>query len=853
MYLASSVLTIVRDITSQKTSERKLKKSETKNRAMLKAIPDTITVLNRKGAYLEVYAPDPDIFPVPTEEVIGKTIYDFHPQERCKNIIKAFSDSERSNETQILNYSLEIDSKPKSYEARIVSKGNGNFLVITRNVTAQKAIENILQVRNRALECASSGILITDAQKPNTPIIYANQALLNTTGYEIDDFIGKNSRFLQGKDRDQEGIKTMAAAIKNGEPCNVILRNYKKDGSQYWNEISLTPIYDSENVLVHFISVQNDVTERIREELFKNASNHVMDMIIQREPLELIGNKIIETIETAIPHCMGSILLLKKEKNTLHKLSAPHIPKSFGKAIEGVSIGENMGSCGTAAYSGKEVIVADIAESPLWQDYKEIALSNRIKSCWSFPIVSSNQEVLGTFAIYSETIREPLATEKEIIQDITRTASLAIEQHNISKTLKQSTGKLAMYAVELENKVAQRTSALNDMVQKLTESNINLEFQIKETQQAENKALSSMQLLDDISHNFPGGFIAVVDSNFKIIFIKGEELEELGFKNLVNNITAFDEVKGVPQDVKEVVKNNMEKTFRGDHQSFEISFQDRYYLVNTTPLFNNDNNKIDRVLLVHNNISLQKRAELEIFNTLKKEQELSELKSRFISIASHEFRTPLSVILSSANLITRLNAEGNEDKRLLYVSKIKSNVKDLVVILNDFLSLGKLQEGKVVNEPVTFNLLDLSKSLIEEIDGIKKVGQIIRIECKHPIVEVYLDLKLLKHIIYNLLSNAIKYSEENKDVLLRIELSKNLVRIEIEDQGIGIPPEDQNNLFQRFYRAHNASNIQGTGLGLNIVKQYTELMGGTIGFKSQLNKGSLFNVEFPINQRDTEK
>lgn len=471
--------------------------------------------------------------------------------------------------------------------------------------------------------------------------------------------------------------------------------------------------------MTHFIGVLNDVTARKKDELFKSASKDVMDMIIQYEPLEQIGNKIIETIETAIPNCMASILLLNKETKTLHNLSAPNIPKAFSQGMEGMSINKNCCSCGTAVHEKKEVIVANIATSTLWHGYTSLAHANEIKACWCFPIYSSDQEVLGTFAIYSNTVREPLATEKDIIQDITRIASVAIEQHSISKALKASTKKLAAYAEQLENKVIDRTTALNDMVQKLMKSNLNLQDQINETKQAENRALISKQLLDDVSHNFPGGFITVVDLKLRVVFIGGEELIALGFEHLAKNETLLDDIVGVSDHLKAIIKDKIIKTLEGEHLSFEIEFRDNYYLVNTTPL-SNKYNKIEQVLLVYNNITLQKKAEFDMFSTLKKEQELSELKSRFISMASHEFRTPLSAILSSAILIEKQNGVGKEEKRINYVSKIRSNVKNLVVILNDFLSLSKLQEGKIIVQPVLFDLVAFSKSLMEELEDIKK-------------------------------------------------------------------------------------------------------------------------------------
>ncbi|ARV15065.1 PAS domain-containing sensor histidine kinase [Polaribacter sp. SA4-12] len=420
------------------------------------------------------------------------------------------------------------------------------------------------------------------------------------------------------------------------------------------------------------------------------------------------------------------------------------------------------------------------------------------------------------------------------------------KQKKAEEKLKESEERLRNYTIELEEKVAERTKELTTTVQKLVASNLSLEDQILITEEAEIIALSSKQLIANITKNFPKGFVAVVDTNFNIIFIEGEEFEELCFKGYPDKEITIDLIKSLLEDAKTKVKNKIKKSLKGKHCSFEVKFQERTYLVNTTPLFDLEK-KITQVLLVYNNITDQKQAELKILNTLKVEQELGELKSRFISMASHEFRTPLSAILSSAILIEKQNENGKEDRRLRHISKIRSNVKNLVVILNDFLSLSKLEEGKVIIQPSKFNIIEFSKSLIEEIQDIKKNGQTINFTHNQLTKDVFLDQKLFKHIAFNLLSNAIKYSEKNTEITYKIKSSHSKLQIEIIDQGIGIPIKDQNNMFQRFYRANNAANIQGTGLGLNIVKQYTELMGGNIKFKSQVNKGSTFYIEFPLN------
>jgi len=835
----------MQDITSLTMAERQRAATETRNKAIFQAIPDLIVVFNAQGKYLEIHAPHPEELIMPVDELVGKTIWDIHPKEFCDKIITAFATSAQTKEVQILEFSNTIAGSLRYYEARIVAKENGNFLTITRDITGKKSTENTLQIRNRALACAASSIVITDAQLPDGPIIYANQAFLKITGYTLDEVLNKNCRFLQGQDQHQEAIGVMAEAIKKGESCTVTLRNYRKNGRMFWNEVSLTPVFNNENHLTHFISVQNDITVRKREELFKNGVNRVLDMIIQHTPLKQIAAEIIHIIEATIPNSMASILLLNHDKMTLEKLAAPNVPHEFSTFIDGIGIGTDKGSCGASAFLKDDIIVDDISTSRLWTGYRELAVEYNLKSCWSFPIFSSDQEVLGTFAIYSQTVRMPEVAEKELIHDITRITSLAIEQHTISNALQQHTKNLAANAKRLAAKVDERTEELKGMIQKLTESNISLEDQIQETKEAENEVLKSKLLLDNISHNFPRGFIAVVDSDFKIVLIAGEEVAELGFEHFDTNRVSITEVETVSEETKQTVLDKISNTFKGTHCSFEITFQERFYLVNTSPLFNNEG-QIEKVLLVHNNITLQKEAELELLNVLNKEQELSELKSRFISMASHEFRTPLSAILTSAILIEKQNEVGKEARRLSHVSKIRTNVNNLVLILNDFLSLSKLEEGKVVEVPEMVELIEFSTALMEEFEGTKKNGQVLLFTCDFATLTVCLDPKLLRHIVYNLLSNAIKYSEEDKKITFSIDADDQFLFLKISDQGMGIPKENQINLFNRFYRADNVTHIQGTGLGLNIVKQYTELMGGTITFKSELNKGSSFYVTLPL-------
>ena len=417
-------------------------------------------------------------------------------------------------------------------------------------------------------------------------------------------------------------------------------------------------------------------------------------------------------------------------------------------------------------------------------------------------------------------------------------------QKKTAKKLKVSQAQLRTYSEELEEKVITRTDELTATVQKLVASNLSLEDQIDETKEAEKRAIASKSLSSAIAKNFPNGFIIVFNSNFEMLLLEGEAIVKLGLDTMVFEDASVDDIPIFSNKQKSKLKQDVLKTIAGEHLRFQIKFRNLYFSVNTIPLLG-EHTVISSALFVYTDITAQKKIEREDKNALKKEQELNELKSRFVSMASHEFRTPLSAIQTSAILIGRQNEPGKEQKREKYVVQIKKNVKQLVVILNDFLSLSKLEEGKVIANKELFDFVALSKTLIEEVSMTKKTGKNIIFSSPKKPISLNIDSKLVRHIFLNLLSNAIKYSPKNTNINIKIEESAFFVSLEVQDNGIGIPKEEQDKVFDRFFRAKNAQNIQGTGLGLNIVKQYAELMDGTIAFTSETNKGTTFLVKLP--------
>jgi len=408
--------------------------------------------------------------------------------------------------------------------------------------------------------------------------------------------------------------------------------------------------------------------------------------------------------------------------------------------------------------------------------------------------------------------------------------------HDLSKQV-QTEERISLLNKELENRLQQSQSEISDYKHALDESAI--------------VAITDQK-----------GIIKHVNDNFcKISKYSKDEL--LGQDHRIINSGYHS--KDFIRNLWVTIANG--KIWRGELRN--KAKDESYYWVDTTIVpFLNEHGKPYQYLAIRSDITQRKLAEeqllkanedlenkvrertLELTHALEKEKELNEMKSRFVSMASHEFRTPLSAILSSTSLMEHYVNPDQEDKRKKHVERIKSSVKNLTSILDDFLSLEKLEQGKVESHNSEFNFREFIEDAIEEMHGMsKKKQQEIHLQYDGP-EQVYQDKKILRNVLLNLLSNAIKYSPEGKTIFISSEIKDERVNLAVKDEGIGIPLEAQKNLFDKFFRARNAVNIQGTGLGLNIVKRYVELLDGIISFNSIENAGTVFTVSFPRYKKD---
>jgi PAS domain S-box-containing protein len=709
----------------------------------------------------------------------------------------------KKNGTQ---FSLDISLSPTSID------GENLTIAFLRDATKSKEdLQKIIQVNEKLTESdRKHNILLNNLQgivyrcKNNRDwtMEFISEGCLPITGYLSEDFLNGNVHFshITFKEDQEHVWNDTQKAIKNKKPFQLNYRIKDKKGNIKYLSEKGRGIFNKKGKLEALEGFISDVTAiKKRKELlyqYLNTASSIFLVINANHKIEFANRKACEVLKLLNKEIIG--------KDWFDSF----IPKRNRKQL---SILFN------------QIVKGEI--EPPNAHTNIILVGNQEKLIqWRNGILKDDKT--GQISITSSGV------------DVT-------EEKRMERELQDSRDQLEAYSEELEEKVEERTEEVMETVKKLVEINLNLEDQILVTKQAESDAIVSRSIASEIAKNFPNGFVAVMDKDLKVVFAEGEAIAQLGLKQFSTEGIAVDDITVFAEERKAKINESIKKTLSGQHLSFEINYKNRFFAVNTSPLLN-ENTEITNALLVYTDISEQKNIEFSIESALKKERELNELKSRFVSMASHEFRTPLSAILTSAILIGKQNEPGKELKREKYLAQIEKNVNNLVVILNDFLSLSKIEEGKIVVTPERFDLISFSNSVVKESKIGLKIGQTINLNSTFKTVLVNLDAKLLRHVFMNLLSNASKYSSEGANIDFKISQNPHNVFIQISDQGIGIPEDEQSHLFQRFYRAKNANNIEGTGLGLNIVKNYTELIGGTIGFKSELNIGSTFWVGFPL-------
>lgn len=610
------------------------------------AIPEGIIVVNTAQEIVSMNKFACDMFGYAPSELVGKPLDILVPDSARNNHEKYVSNYYKSTKKRRMAegrklFGLRKDRSEFPVEIGLnpfVIEGNTYVLALVIDISERNEIEETQKIRTAALEAAFNGILITDAQQKDNPVIYCNSTFEKITGYSCEEVLGTNPRFLHNRGEDQVEVAKMTRAIKNGDKCRVQVRNYKKDGTLFWNEVSITPIKNSDGEITHWLGVQNDITDR------KNAEQEI-------EHLVKIFNESLNEIYVF-------------DAETLKFINA------------------NPGAVEKTGYSLEEL--KSLTPVDLKPDFTEDSFRKMIQ-----PIISDKRKKLDFETNHRRKDGTTYPVEVHVQASV-------MGDSDICAAIILDISDKKDYTHKLEKTVAQRT----------------------------------------------------------------EELKA----------------------------------------------------------------------------------------ALEKERDLNELKTRFLSLVSHEFKTPLSGILTSAILVGKYTQADQQEKRDKHLKTIANGVHHLTTILNDFLSLERLEKGKELYRLTDFSLSRLLNEVVYNANMMLKTGQKINYPQNIDDIEIVQDEKIITLALSNLLYNSIKYSPENTTIDIDVEMTDGKIIFQIKDQGVGIPAKDQKHIFERYFRAENVILTQGTGIGLNIIKAHLENLGGTISFKSRENKGSTFTVELPVSK-----
>ncbi|PWG81248.1 PAS domain-containing sensor histidine kinase [Pararcticibacter amylolyticus] len=494
------------------------------------------------------------------------------------------------------------------------------------------------ELLTKALDASLSGIIITDNQQPDNPIIYCNRAFEQITGYKRSEIIGHNCRFLQQEDRDQPVRSKMREAIENGSDLVVDIRNYRKDGTLFWNELYMSPIRDSKGRVNYFIGVQNDITRRKKAEDELKANQVKMERRIEERTNNLRENE--EYLSSIVQTVRESLVVLSRDLNVL----------------------------------------------------------------------SVNDHFIRTFKVSREE------TEGKKLYD------LGNGQWNIPELKK------------LLEQILPTNNPVTDF---------------------------------EVTHDFP----------------------HIGRKLMLLN-------------------------------AHRIELEGQYK---------------DRILIAIEDIT-DRRA-------------IEQRKDDFLSIASHELKTPLTTIKGYVQIINRLTAHYSDEKLKSAVGKTSMYVERLNNLIGELLDVSRIQAGKIELHKEPF---DFDQMVREAVEGFSQGSRSYQITISGQTnSNVNGDESHITQVVTNLLSNAVKYSPDHKTIHVHLSVVSDYVKLAVTDQGVGIPRDEQNKIFDRFYRVGDIQQrFPGMGIGLYICAEIIRNHYGTLWVESEPQKGSTFSFTLPMNKSE---
>jgi signal transduction histidine kinase len=529
------------------------------------------------------------------------------------------------------------------------------------------------------------------------------------------------------------------------------------------------------------------------------GQNKVLELIAQDRPLAEVLDTLMRIIEEyTAPGLLASTLLMDADGVRLRDGAGPSLPEQYRRAIDGIAIGPRVGSCGTAAYTRKAVVVSDIASDPLWADFRDLALAHGLRACWSTPILSATGGVLGTFAMYHRQARRPKPNESGIVAFVTRTAAIAIQR--------------SRSADEMRRVLEQQSSILNGLP-------------------------AAVALLDS------EGKVAAVNSYWRTAIARQGSRDCIGSRYV--RICA--ETMGLPESLATNTEEGIQSLLQRTAPAYSIEYEStavprQWWLLTAAPLIHAE--EAPGVVVIHLDISDRKRAETEV---LRKGEQLARTNAelqQFAYAASHDLREPLRSIKGFSQLLNKRYQDQLGSDAQEYLRFIAEGVDRMDMLLKDLLEYSRLAHSG----PVARRLASLNKSL--EIAthnlnaSIEESGAKIDVQA---MPEGCINEVQIAQVFQNLIANAIRYTEgRTPEIRVDAVSQEGCVTVSVSDNAVGIQPEYREAVFTLFKRLHSRET-PGSGVGLALCRNIVESHGGRIWVDSTPGQGSTFRFTVPCS------
>ena len=537
-----------------------------------------------------------------------------------------------------------------------------------------------------------------------------------------------------------------------------------------------------------------------------------MNLIAGGQSLASAPEAIVQAVEAEDPAIVCSILLLDAQGQHLVIGAAPGLPEAYNQAIQGLAIGPSTGSCGTAAFLGRRIIVEDIRTDPLWEGYRGLAAQAGVAACWSQPIRASAGEVVGTFAIYHRQISAPNEEDIAFIEAAAELAAIAIERQRAEACLAASEAR-ALRAAEEARETARNLSTFFDV---------------------------SLDML--CIRDLEGRFVKVSRAWETVLGYPVEMLEGISLVTLLH-----------PDDLEETRAQMAQADERGE----VVGFVNRYRHVDGAyrKLEWRARRSRNLTFAIARDVTERARIEAEMAAARGAAEAANQAKSDFLANMSHEIRTPLNGVIGIA---AALGDTPLTDHQGEMVELIRRSGEILERLVSDILDVSKIEAGQMTIEARAFDLdfvldgvLDVTRLRAEE------KGLAFRVERAARAKGGFLgDSVRIGQVLGNLLSNALKFTDRG-EIVVRVDVGEGRtarLTVEVEDTGVGFDAGKADIIFQRFSQADSTitRRFGGTGLGLSISKTLVEMMGGDIEAESRPGEGSLFRVVLPLTRTEAQ-